>query len=85
VKRIFGLISKDEKIQKSLSFRLFATIGTFLVAFVFTGQAFTSLGLAGAQAITNTTIYYYHEKAWEKKPEIKVELESIPEEWKKYL
>jgi uncharacterized membrane protein len=54
-------------LRKSLSFRLFATIGTFAVAWIFTGNPFTSLGLAGAQAVTNTTIYYAHEKAWEQK------------------
>lgn len=60
-------VKLPKAMQKSLSFRVFATIGTFAVAFAFTGSPFTSMGLATAQALTNTTIYYYHEKFWDKK------------------
>ncbi|MCX6804139.1 MAG: DUF2061 domain-containing protein [Candidatus Diapherotrites archaeon] len=64
---IRGLTSMERAVKKSISFRVFATMGTFAVAWVFTGNPFTSIGLASAQAITNTTIYYWHEKHWEGK------------------
>lgn len=57
----------DRAVKKSISFRVVATLGTFAVTFAFTGNPFTSIGIATAQAITNTTIYYYHEKHWDSK------------------
>lgn len=60
-----SLASMERAVKKSISFRIFATVGTFAVAWVFTGNPFTSLGVASAQAITNTTIYYFHEKHWD--------------------
>jgi uncharacterized membrane protein len=56
----------DRAIKKSLSFRVLATIGTFAVTYAFTGNPFTSTGVATAQALTNTTIYFVHEKMWER-------------------
>jgi|GEM_PF-1862565 len=60
-------INIEKALKKSLSFRVFATLGTFAVAFAFTGNPIGSVSIATAQAITNTTIYYYHEKFWDKK------------------
>jgi len=60
-----SLASMERAMKKSISFRVFATMGTFAVAWVFTGNPFTSIGVASAQAITNTTIYYYHERWWD--------------------
>ena len=84
MKRFFGLISKDRKIQKSLSFRVFATMGTFAVAYAFTGNFLVSAPIAGAQAITNTLIYYEHEKYWEKKEPKQPEQPKLHEYHKKY-
>lgn len=64
---IKAISSMDKAVKKSISFRIVATMGTFAVAWVFTGNPFMSVGVASAQAITNTTIYYFHEKHWESK------------------
>ena len=85
MKRLVSWISKDKKIQKSISFRIVATVGTFACAYVFTGNPFISLPIAGAQALTNTTIYYFHEGYCDKENEPKEPKQpKMQEHWKKY-
>ena len=55
-------------LKKSLTFRVFATLGTFAVTYAFTGNVVTGMGISTAQALTNTTIYYWHERMWTKEP-----------------
>ena len=64
-------ISVDRAIQKALSFRVLATIGTFAVTYAFTGNVAAGVGISTAQAVTNTTLYYLHERMWDKNVPIK--------------
>jgi len=57
---VFG----DEALQKTITFRLLATISTFLIAWQLTGSQQIGASVGIAQAGVNTAIYYLHEKAW---------------------
>jgi uncharacterized membrane protein len=52
---------------KAVSWRLLGTLDTIILAFLFTGNADISLGVGGAELVTKTVLYYFHERAWEKK------------------
>ncbi|MEK6963208.1 MAG: DUF2061 domain-containing protein [Nanoarchaeota archaeon] len=58
--------SRRRTFVKGITFRVLATLATFVVVFSFTGN----LGLAGAvggiDAISKFTLYYFHERAWNK-------------------
>ena len=56
--------STDGRIRQSHRMRDLADAATFLVAFLLTGD-FAIAGTIGiAQAVTNTVLYYFHERIW---------------------
>ena len=53
-------------IVKTISWRLTGSSATFLIAFLLTGN-FAIAGVIGVtQMITNTILYYFHERIWNK-------------------
>lgn len=54
-------------LQKTITFRILATISTALIAWGITGNYQVGASVGVAQGIVNSGIYYIHEKAWEKK------------------
>jgi len=51
-------------IVKGLSWRVFATADTILLAFLFTGSIQNALSIGGLELITKTFLYYFHERTW---------------------
>lgn len=51
-------------IAKTISWRIFASIITVLLVFIFTGNWGISLGIGGVEVITKLIIYYCHERIW---------------------
>lgn len=49
---------------KTLTWRVVGSTSTFLIAYVVTGQLVISSGIAVAQMIINTVLYYIHEIIW---------------------
>ena len=47
-------------IVKGLSWRVFATADTILLAFLFTGSIQNALSIGGLELITKTFLYYFH-------------------------
>lgn len=59
-------MNKSESLIKSIIYRIFGTVGTFLIALVFTGKAEVAGGIAVVEIIFKTAIYYSYERLWEK-------------------
>jgi uncharacterized membrane protein len=53
-------------VLKTLSWRIIGSTSTFLISYIVTGQLFIATGIAIAQMIVNTVLYYIHEIFWNK-------------------
>jgi uncharacterized membrane protein len=51
---------------KTLTWRVVGSTSTFLISYIVTGQLFLATGIAIAQMIVNTVLYYIHERVWNK-------------------
>ena len=51
---------------KTLSWRIIGSASTFLISYIVTGQLVIATGIAIAQMIVNTILYYIHEICWNK-------------------
>ena len=51
---------------KTLTWRLVWSTSTFIISYIVTGQAIIATGIAVAQMIVNTILYYIHEIVWNK-------------------
>ena len=60
------MISKTESLIKSVVYRLFGTLATFVIAFAFTQHALLSSGIAIVELVTKTAMYYVYERFWNK-------------------
>ncbi len=49
---------------KALTWRLFASLDTTLLAYIFTGNLTIALSIGGAEVATKLFLYYFHERAW---------------------
>jgi uncharacterized membrane protein len=58
--------SKRRSILKAVSWRIFASIDTFLIACLISGSVSTSSWIAGIEAFTKVFLYYFHERLWNK-------------------
>jgi uncharacterized membrane protein len=48
-------------LKKTIKFRIVALISTLGITYLFTGNAYTSLGLTAVQQSVNTGLYYFME------------------------
>lgn len=63
--------AKDQhrrSVLKAFSWRLFASLDTTLLAFLFTGSLKLAISIGGAEVATKIILYYFHERAWERVP-----------------
>ena len=51
---------------KSISWRITGTIDTFVISFLITGKIAIALSISGVEIITKITLYYLHERVWNK-------------------
>lgn len=56
--------SKKISVYKSLSWRMVATLTTFLISWAVTGSLAIGLGIASIEFWLKILIYYVHERAW---------------------
>lgn len=49
---------------KTLSWRFIASLDTFIIAFIATGEISTSGGIVTAEVFTKMALYYLHERGW---------------------
>lgn len=53
---------------KAVSWRIFGTLATVVISYIFTGQWSTALYIGAFEFITKIAIFYVHERAWHKIP-----------------
>jgi len=51
-------------LAKAVSWRMLGTIDTFLLSWVITGELSLALTIGGAEIFTKMTLYWLHERAW---------------------
>lgn len=51
-------------VTKAVSWRIFASLTTTAIVFIFTGQLALSLGIAGVEFLSKIGLFWVHERAW---------------------
>ena len=58
--------SRIRHIAKTITWRIIASLTTFILAYIFTQNISKSLWLMGIEMVLKLLLYYYHERAWYK-------------------
>jgi len=58
--------SKKISLYKTVTWRIIASLTTFLLAWAFTGEIGIGLAVGGSEVVLKMIFYYWHERAWEK-------------------
>jgi len=53
-------------IIKTISWRILATLTTFLIVLIFTKKLYLALAVGGVEVVAKTVIYFFHERIWNK-------------------
>jgi len=64
-------MEKDSRLRsvlKGITWRCIATLTTYIIALLWTGEASTAGKIAGAEFIIKFGVYYLHERAWQWTP-----------------
>ena len=59
-------VTKSRSFAKALSYRIWGTISSFVVAYVITRSASLSGAIAFWETVVKVFIYYAHERGWNK-------------------
>ena len=57
-------VESEKTSRKTITWRLVATIDTFLITLVITGKLQWALNVAGIEVLTKMLLYYFHERIW---------------------
>ena len=57
-------VSRKRSFLKTVTWRVIASIDTFIIVWVVTGQISWAGSVAGLEILTKTFLYYFHERAW---------------------
>ena len=55
---------KKRTIAKTLTWRVTASLTTFIIAWVLTGDLFIGVSIGSIEAIAKIFLYYFHERIW---------------------
>ncbi len=55
---------KKRTIAKTLTWRITASLTTFIIAWVLTGDVLIGVSIGSIEAITKFFLYYFHERIW---------------------
>lgn len=58
--------SRKRSLFKTISWRVVASIDTFLISWLISGKISIGISIATLEVITKLIIYYFHERAWDK-------------------
>jgi uncharacterized membrane protein len=58
--------SNKRSITKALTWRALASLATFIISYIVTGNIAAATGIASVQVIVNLILYYVHERVWNK-------------------
>lgn len=62
---------------KSISWRVTGTIDTFIISFIITGKLNFALSISGFEIFTKVTLYYLHERIWNRVENGKIDKVTI--------
>jgi uncharacterized membrane protein len=49
---------------KALSWRTLASLDTFVLGYLITGEPIAAASIAGGEVLTKMVLYYFHERGW---------------------
>ena len=55
---------KKRTLAKTMTWRVTASLTTFLIAWILTGDLLIGVSIGSIEAITKIILYYYHERIW---------------------
>ena len=58
--------SNKRSIVKALTWRALASLATFIISYMLTGDIAAATGIASVQVFVNLLLYYVHERIWNK-------------------
>jgi uncharacterized membrane protein len=58
--------TNKRSITKALTWRFLASLATFIISLILTGDFAAATGIASVQVVVNLILYYFHERAWNK-------------------
>lgn len=64
--RLENSVRRSRSFYKALTWRILASLDTFLVSFIITGRFDWATSIAIFEIITKSIIYYLHERIWNK-------------------
>ena len=56
--------TKKRTIAKTMTWRITASLSTFLIAWVLTGDLLIGVSIGSIEAIAKIFLYYFHERTW---------------------
>ena len=59
-------VTKTRSFIKAITWRATGTADTFLIALIITKKPFVAASIASVEVITKITLYYFHERIWNK-------------------
>jgi uncharacterized membrane protein len=59
-----GFEAHRRSISKSITWRVMASLDTFVISFIITGRLVLAGSIAGAEVFTKIGLYYLHERIW---------------------
>ena len=57
-------VRRSRSLFKAISWRVIASLDTFLISFIITGRFDWATSIAIFEIITKSIIYYFHERIW---------------------
>ena len=57
-------VEKKRHIAKTVSWRIIASLDTFVIAWLITGKLDWASTIAGSESLTKMFLYYFHVSAW---------------------
>ena len=57
-------VSRKRSLIKSITWRVIASIDTFIIAWLVTGKIYWAGTIAIFEILTKTVLYYFHERGW---------------------
>jgi len=57
-------VTKARSLLKAFTWRATGTADTFIITWLITGKPSTAGLIAGTEVLTKVTLYYFHERAW---------------------
>ena len=57
-------VSRKRSLIKTITWRVIASLDTFIIVWVITGRVTWAGSVAGFEILTKTILYYLHERGW---------------------